>query len=103
MEITTELVKHLAELSRLEFTPEELENFKTEFSKTMEHIEAINSVNTDEVVLRPRVLNAQTELRPDEIKSGLTKEQVIKDAPESIGGSIVVPTVVENEWWIMQI
>lgn len=98
MDITSDLVKHLANLSRLNFSNLELENFKHEFEKTMQQIETINKANTKDIILKPRVLSAKTDLRSDEVKSGLTREQVIKNAPENLGGSIVVPTVVEQEW-----
>ena len=41
MEITTDLVKHLSNLSRLKFDEKETENFKEEFAKTMTQIDKI--------------------------------------------------------------
>ena len=61
MEITTELVNHLAELSRLEFSETETENFKNEFKKTLNQIEALERVNTENVEAKANVLNAETQ------------------------------------------
>ena len=95
MEITTELVEHLAELSRLEFNEDEIENFKKEFASTLEHVNQINKVDVSGVVAQTTKLNAETDLREDIVQNSLSKEQVILNAPESFGSSIAVPTMVD--------
>ncbi|MBR4124344.1 MAG: hypothetical protein IKR12_02095, partial [Clostridia bacterium] len=61
MEITTELVDHLAELSRLEFTAEETENFKYEFAQTMNQIEKLENANLQVEDDVQNVLDAEQE------------------------------------------
>lgn len=94
MEITTDLVKHLAQLSRLNFNEEEIENFKSEFEKTLENIDVLQSVDTTNVQSFDKIINAK-DLREDEVKSSLNVKDVILNAPKSKGTSIVVPKVVE--------
>ncbi len=94
MEITTELVNHLAELSRLEFTQEETENFKQEFAKTLSQVDKLASADLSKVVLKDEMLDAKTELRPDEKKQGLSVKDVTKNAPDSLGNSILVPVEI---------
>lgn len=94
MEITTDLVKHLAELSRLNFNDEEIENFKGEFAKTLSQINELQNVDTTNVKNHDRVINAK-DLREDETKQGLSIQNVIKNAPQSKGSCIVVPKVVD--------
>ena len=96
MEITTELVKHLADLSRLNFSDEEIENFKNEFSRTLANIDELQSVDTTNVQNFDKIVDARN-LREDEIKQGLDTKSVILNAPKSKGTSIVVPKVVD--WW----
>ena len=95
MEITTELVNHLAELSRLEFNSEETENFKKEFAQTLSQMETLGKVDTTKVLLNENSLNAETELKADIAQNGLKKEDVTKDAPETMGSSISVPMMVD--------
>ena len=95
MEITTELVNHLAELSRIEFTSDETENFKNEFAKTLKQIEALDSAEIDNIVLESSALDAKTELKADEAAISLKKEDVIKNAPDTMGSSIAVPMMVD--------
>ena len=95
MEITTELVNHLAELSRLEFTAEETENFKHEFAKTMDQIETLENVNLESLDQNQTVLDAEEDLKQDMAGESLKKDEVIKNAPDTMGSSIAVPMMVE--------
>ena len=94
MEITTELVKHLASLSRINFSKSEIEEFKTDFAKTLNQINELQSVDTTNIETFSRVINAR-DLQDDEIKSSLPVSDVIKNAEKSARGMIEVPRVVE--------
>lgn len=94
MEITTDLVKHLMSLSRLNFNDEETENFKEEFAKTLSQIDELQSVNTDDVETFNKIINAKN-LREDEVKPSLSVQEVIKNSEKSARGMVVVPRVVE--------
>ena len=95
MEITTELVNHLAELSRLEFNEQETENFKNEFEKTLNQIEALENADTTGVEMQSTILNAETELKDDIPHQSLSRAEAIKNAPDTMGASISVPMMVE--------
>lgn len=94
MEITTDLVKHLMSLSRLNFNDDEIENFKEEFAKTLSQIDELQSVNTDDVETFNKIINAKN-LREDEVKPSLSVQEVIKNSEKSARGMVVVPRVVE--------
>lgn len=94
MEITTELVKHLANLSRLNFNESEIENFKKEFTQTLNQIDELQTVDTENVEFYNRIIDAE-DLREDVVKPSLTNEEVLKNAPKKSRGAIVVPKVVE--------
>lgn len=94
MEITTDLVKHLANLSRLNFNDEELESFKEEFTKTLAQIDELQSVKTENIETYSKIINAKN-LREDEVKESLSVSEVIKNAEKSARGMVVVPRVVE--------
>lgn len=94
MEITTDLVKHLMSLSRLNFNDEEIENFKEEFAKTLSQIDELQGVNTDDVETFNKIINAKN-LREDEVKPSLSVQEVIKNSEKSARGMVVVPRVVE--------
>ena len=95
MEITTELVNHLAELSRLEFTAEETENFKQEFAKTLDQIQTLEDANLENYDQDQNVLDAEQDLKEDVAGESLKKDEAIKNAPDTMGSSISVPMMVD--------
>ena len=94
MEITTELVKHLSDLSRLEFDETETENFKQEFANILKQVDKISNADVESVEIKDEMLDAKTQLRADEIKQGLTNKEAIKNAPDSLGNSVLVPVEI---------
>lgn len=94
MEITTDLVEHLATLSRLEFNSEELENFKHEFASTLEQVDKIENANVDNVDIKEEMLDAKTQLRQDDGSNCLNVKDVTKNAPHSLGNSVLVPVEI---------
>lgn len=97
MEITNELIDHLANLSRLEFTSEEKESFKKDFASIIGYVDLLSNVDVSNVVLERNMLDAESDLREDEILDSLSLDKVTLNTPKSMGGAIVVPTVVEEE------
>lgn len=96
MKITTELVKHLETLSRLEFDNNETEQFKREFEQTLSYVGQLQEVDTTAVNIEQTLLSADNDLRLDDAKAGLKVQDITKNAPKTMGSSIVVPTVVEE-------
>ena len=94
MEITTDLIKHLASLSRLNFNEEEIESFKGEFERTLQQIDELQKVDTENIETFNKTIKAQN-LREDLVKESLPNEKVILNAPKKSRGAIVVPKVVE--------
>lgn len=86
-------IQHLAELSKLEFSNEELESFALDFASLVNL--ADNIKNAD--IKSKRVLNALDlkDLREDEVKKSLPAKTILKNAPVSKKDSFVVPRVVE--------
>ena len=97
MEITVEEVKKLAKLSRLEFNEEELQQFIKEFDATLKQVDAINKVDVSGIDLFENTIEADSQLRPDNIEKSLSVEQIISNAPEEKDGTFLVPITVAEE------
>ncbi|MBO5102642.1 MAG: Asp-tRNA(Asn)/Glu-tRNA(Gln) amidotransferase subunit GatC [Clostridia bacterium] len=97
MSITIEDVKKLAKLSRLEFTDEEALQFVDELTATLAQVDAINKVDVSQVDLFEKTVNADTELRADEIKPSLPVEQIVANAPDKKDGAFLVPITVAED------
>ncbi|MBQ7977524.1 MAG: Asp-tRNA(Asn)/Glu-tRNA(Gln) amidotransferase subunit GatC [Clostridia bacterium] len=97
MSITIDDVKKLAKLSRLEFSEEETAEFVKELTATLEQVDAINKVDVSNVDLLESTVDADTQLRKDEIKPSLTAEEIVANAPDSQDGAFLVPITVAEE------
>ena len=97
MSITIEDVKKLAKLSRLEFSDEEALQFVDELTATLAQVDAINKVDVSQVDLFEKTVNADTELRADEIKPSLPVEQIVANAPDKKDGAFLVPITVAED------
>lgn len=94
MEITEKEIKHLASLSRLEFSEEELSKFSADFSAIVNYVNQLQKVDTSNVIDNTTVREFE-ELRVDEIKESLPNEKIVGNAPKNYNGYFVAPTVVE--------
>ena len=95
--INKEILKNTAEKLMLEFTEEEYDRLVEEFDiiiKQMELIEDIDGVDQAERMTFPfEVTNSY--LREDEPTEPLSKEEVLKNAPDVCNGQIKLPKVVK--------
>lgn len=98
MVITKTMVKELCESARIEFPEEEYDNFVKDLQEMVNSFEILDEIeNVNTIPLSGNKLNAETDLREDTPKQGLTLDAVIKNAPECCGGAIVVPNMVDSE------
>jgi aspartyl-tRNA(Asn)/glutamyl-tRNA(Gln) amidotransferase subunit C len=98
-ELNQEIIKYLAELSRIAVSPDEEESLLKDLKKILHYVEQLNEVDTSG--LKPCTyvtLNAsQTPLRDDLVVPTLSREQFLKGAPEQIAGMVRVPPVIKQE------
>ena len=98
MPITRSDVEKIAELARLELTPEETELFTTQLSSIIQHVEKLNEIDTAQA--RPMSHCAPAEgdteyaKRDDTVQSSLGQKLAIENAPDSEAGYFKVPRVI---------
>ena len=84
-------IKKIAKLSRLAIEPEREEKFQKDMQNIIEMVERLPEMGAGD--LSPKVEDAMT-LREDEIAPSLPREEVLKDAPQTAAGCVVVPKTV---------
>ena len=94
MKLSNEDIKKIADLSKLEFNPEEAENFKSDLNEILDYIEQLNELDTSGVEPLFNVLDLKDILRKDEVKKSLPKEEILKNSPEKDGNFIIVPKII---------
>jgi aspartyl-tRNA(Asn)/glutamyl-tRNA(Gln) amidotransferase subunit C len=92
--ITTEQIQHVARLARLRFTPEEMENFATQFNQIVAYVEKLNGVDTEGVEPLASVLEVSDMLREDEPGPMLSPAEALRNAPKKTEGFFSVPKVL---------
>ena len=95
--IDTKTVKHIANLVRLGISEEEAQTFSGQFSAIIEYFNMLNEVDTENVIPASDIANAQNVLREDEVKPSMSREEFLKNAPNTERGYVKVPTVLGDE------
>lgn len=93
----TQDLEHLKKLCRLDCTPEEDADILSSLNKVLDYMEQLNTVDTEGVRTCRYVLRSlmKQQLREDEVKDLLSREQFLSNAPDQIGGMIRVPPVLK--------
>jgi aspartyl-tRNA(Asn)/glutamyl-tRNA(Gln) amidotransferase subunit C len=77
-------VLHVARLSRLQLTDDEVARMAGELSKVLDHIEKIRELDLEGVHPTSHVLDVSNVLRADEPVASLSLEQALASAPEPV-------------------
>ena len=93
--ITKEQVNHVANLARLEFDEEQIEKFTKQLDDIISLAESLNELDTTNVEPTSHVLDIRNVLREDKAKPGLSREEVLKNAPDQKDGQFRVPSIIE--------
>ncbi|MBR3163913.1 Asp-tRNA(Asn)/Glu-tRNA(Gln) amidotransferase subunit GatC [Candidatus Saccharibacteria bacterium] len=95
MAITSDDVRHLAELSNLSVTEEEIEPLKKDLGAIVEYISQLDELNTEGVEPTYQCFEMENVWREDEITEFEAKRKdLLNLAPESTDNQIKVPKVL---------
>lgn len=92
--MTTDEVKAVADLARLQFTQEELERFAREFSDIVEYVGVINAVDMTGIEPMTHVHEIVNVMREDVVGECLTTEEALRNAPKKNDAFFKVPKVL---------
>ena len=101
MSITKKDVERIAELSRLELTPQETDLFTEQLSSIIGHIEKLNELDTGEVPPMSHCGQVGDDmnyaLRDDQLRPGIGQKAAVENAPDSEAGYFRVPRVISSQ------
>jgi len=92
--IDTTTVKHIAHLVRLGISEEEAQKFSGQFSSIIGYFNMLNEVDTENIPPASDITDNTNILREDTAKPSMSREEFLKNAPQSERGYIKVPTVL---------
>ncbi len=99
--VTVEDVGRVAELAHLELTPEETGHMLHDLNAILDHVAALNELNTAGVAPLAQVsqlegAGGEGSLRPDAVLPSLDRAAVMPQAPETDQVFFKVPKVIER-------
>ena len=95
MKLNRKDVEHVALLSRLELSDQELDKYTEQLDAILEYIDVLNQVDTSGVEPMAHVLELRNVMRPDVVQPSLPQEAALQNAPEPENGFFKVPKIVE--------
>lgn len=93
-QITREQIQHVANLARLNLSPEEEQLFIENLNEVFAFMDKLNELDTDHVPPTSHVLGIANVMREDERRESLPREEALKNAPEHEDGQFKVPAVM---------
>lgn len=91
--ISTDDVKHVAKLARLELTEEETEKYSKQLGDILKYVEQMNEVDTTGVEPMPHAIPVYNVMREDVVKYEQTKDELMSNAPFEEDGFFRVPKI----------
>jgi len=89
-------VAYVAELARLELSPEEKALFQPQLENIVKYVEKISAVDVAEV---PPTLNGHdivNAFREDVVRPSMNREDALANAPARTGDEFMLPKIVEG-------
>jgi aspartyl-tRNA(Asn)/glutamyl-tRNA(Gln) amidotransferase subunit C len=93
--LSREEIEHVALLARLGLTDEELEKLADQLSAILDHMQALNRLDTSAIPPTAQVIPLRNVMRPDEPRPSLPVEEVLANAPDHDANYFRVPPVLD--------
>ena len=92
--LTRDEVAHVAALARLELTAEELDLFTGQLAQVLDHAADVSSLDLAGVAPTAHAMAVTNVLRPDEVRPGLDRPEVLAQAPSVEDDRFRVPRIL---------
>ena len=91
MSISLEQIKHLAHLSRLEFSEEELKEMQGDMGKILDFVAQIDALDLSGIEPLTQMSDSLNVMREDQTKGMIQKEEALRNAPDANSDYFRVP------------
>jgi len=95
MSLPIEEIQHIANLARLELTPEEITRYRDQLSAILDYFQQLQAIDTHAVSPTTSGVKLETTLRDDRVLPGLSLHDVLCNAPDTDQDQFRVPPVFE--------
>ena len=95
--LSSQQVRHIAELCKLELTEEEVALFREQLSAILQHAQVLQALDTQGVPPTSHVMDLGNVMRQDVVTPSLTQEEALANAPDSEEGQFKVLPILGQE------
>jgi aspartyl-tRNA(Asn)/glutamyl-tRNA(Gln) amidotransferase subunit C len=92
--ITTADVVKVAKLARLDLAPQEIERMTAQLDGMLEHFADMDALDLSHVTPMTQPYPLRNVMRPDEVRPGLDRDEVLAEAPRAENGRFHVPPII---------
>jgi aspartyl-tRNA(Asn)/glutamyl-tRNA(Gln) amidotransferase subunit C len=97
MAVTIKDVEYIADLARLKFNKEEIENFTKQLNQILEYMDKLNELDTTNVEPLSHPVEGINVFREDKVEESINREEALKNAPDSDEVFFKVPKVIGGD------
>lgn len=97
MEVTDQLIDHLANLSRLTFNAAEKEELRVDLQKMISFVEKLQEIDTTGISPLTHMGSSANALREDKVSGMISREEAFRNAPLQDGLFFKVPKVINPQ------
>jgi aspartyl-tRNA(Asn)/glutamyl-tRNA(Gln) amidotransferase subunit C len=95
--LTREQVAEVAALARLTVTDEELDTYTGQLASILEHADDMESLDIEGIEPTAHPFELVNVLRPDVVRPGVDRDEVLAAAPAAEDGRFRVPAILGEE------
>lgn len=96
MKVDLALVDHIAQLARLELSPEEKQAYLKELARILDYVEKLGDLDTSKVEPLVYPFELSNVFRPDAPGVSLPQKELLRSAPDPAEPFFRVPRVIEE-------
>lgn len=97
MSVTKSEVEKIAELAKLKFSENELENFTHQMNEILAYMEKLNELDTKNVEPLSHPIENNNVFRKDKIKKSVNTKEALQNAPDKDENFFNVPKVIQDK------
>ncbi len=87
---------HISVLARVGLTEQDLERFRNQLSRVLEHFQVLAELDTEGIPPTAQVIYLQNVMRSDETSSSYPQADVLSNAPQTEDGCFKIRAVLEE-------
>ncbi len=93
--ISDEIIEYVGILAKLELSPQEKEDAKTDMGRMLDYIDQLNELDTQGVEPMSHIFPVNNVFREDVEAEGGSRDDILANAPSRKDGAFMVPKTVD--------